>query len=504
MAVPVIGIDLGTTNSCAAVATANGDIELIPYRGGQFTIPSVFAVDDRGRELVGYDAQRQWQLNPTRTVYGTKRLIGQSFNSELVAEMRKRVTYPIEAGDAHDVVFPIGPLRLKPREVAAKILGKVKEVASEHLGAAVAKAVVTVPAYYNDRQRQEVREAGQSAGLDVVRIINEPTAAAIAYGARGGTSEKLAVYDLGGGTFDISVIEMRDRVFEVRAAGGDTFLGGLDFDSALMQYVLADFKTRHGVDLRSDPIAVQRLRDMVERVKIDLSSRQEASVSIPFITMNAGGKPLDLEMKITRGELESLVEPLVERTLETCARVIVESGLTAAQLDQVLLVGGQTRMPLIQARIGKFFGKAPSKSVHPDEAVAVGAALFAGSLGERSQPQLQVLDVLPMAIGIETPLGKLHHLFERNTPVPNQRQFTFTTHRDLQPDLIMRLYQGDAPLAAHNTLLGEFTFAGLRAAPAGSVRVEVVFALSVEGILSLQAKDLDTGLAMRQTVTLKS
>ncbi|MBI3178763.1 MAG: Hsp70 family protein, partial [Deltaproteobacteria bacterium] len=300
MAAPVIGIDLGTTNSCAAVATETGDIKLIPYRGGQFTIPSVFAVDDQGRELVGYEAQRQWQLNPKKTVYGSKRLVGASFGAELVAEMRKRVTYPIEAGDAHDVVFPIANLRLKPTQVAAKILSKVKEVATQYLGVPVHKAVVTVPAYDNDRQRQEVREAGKSAGLEVVRIINEPTAAAIAYGARSAGSEKLAVYDLGGGTFDMSVIEMRGRVFEVKATGGDTFLGGLDFDNALIQYVLSDFKAKYEVDLSPDPIAMQRLRDMSERVKVDLSSRQDATLNIPFITMSTDGKPVDLTMTVTR------------------------------------------------------------------------------------------------------------------------------------------------------------------------------------------------------------
>jgi molecular chaperone DnaK len=499
---PIIGIDLGTTNSCGAVCDDKGEVKLIRHRGGEFTVPSVFAIDEKGNELIGHEAQRQWQLNPKNTVFGAKRMLGVTFESELVAAMRKRVAYEIAPGDEGDVIVPIKGAPFKLAQISAKILGKIRDVATAHLGTEINRAVVTVPAYFNDRQRQVVYEAGRLANLEVVRIINEPTAAALAYGARKRLTETIAVYDLGGGTFDLSVIAIRDRVFEVKATGGDTFLGGIDFDNALIQYVLSDFSAKHGVDLSPDPIAMQRIRDMVERVKIDLSSRHEVPVSIPFITMTAGGQPLDLSMIVRREELEALTMHLVDRTFDTCARVIDEAGLMPNQLDQILLVGGQTRMPLIQDRIAKFFGKTPAKTVHPDEAVAIGAAIYAWSLSERSDLRFQLLDVLPMAIGIEAADKTLYHLFERNSSVPNQRQFSFTTHRDNQRDLVMRIYQGDKPAARENTLLGEFTFAGLREGPAGSVRVEVIFDVSAEGILSLQAKDLDTQAEMKQTVKL--
>ena len=501
MAEPIIGIDLGTTNSCGAIAREGGEVTLIPYRGGEFTVPSVFAIDDKGHELVGYEAHRQWQLNPKRTIYGAKRLIGVSFNSELVHEMQKRITYDIAPGEDDDVVACIGDKKMRTVDVSSRILQKIKEVASTYLNQPIAKAVVTVPAYFNDRQRQAVHTAGKNAGLEIVSIINEPTAAALAYGARKTMNETVAVYDLGGGTFDISVIEIRDRVFEVKATGGDVFLGGIDFDSALIQYILSDFQTARGIDLSTDPIAMQRIRDMAERVKIDLSSRQEAPLSIPFIAM-ADGKPLDLTMIIRREELETLVVHLVDRTFDTCAKVLEDAKLTPAKIDQVLLVGGQTRMPLIQDRIAKFFGKTASKGVHPDEAVAVGAALFAQSLSADSSLKVKLLDVLPMAIGIETAEGSLHRLFERNSAVPNQKQFTFTTHRDNQKDLAMRIFQGDSVASRDNTLLGEFTFTGIRPGPAGAVRVEVVFDVSAQGMLALHATDLDTGTEMKHTVTL--
>lgn len=500
MAAPIIGIDLGTANSCAAVADENGQVRLIPYRGGEFTVPSVVAYDDKGNELVGYEAKRQWQLNPKRTVHGAKRLVGVAADAELVQTMKSRVAYEIIAGDNNEPVVKLGNKTLMVPEISGKVLAKIKDVASTHLGQPVERAVVTVPAYYNDRQRQAVKQAGVHAGLEIVRIINEPTAAALAYGAGRKLVENVVIFDLGGGTFDVSVIEIRDRVFEVKATGGDVFLGGLDFDEAIIRFVLTDFASKHGVDLAKDPIALQRVRDMAERAKIDLSSRTESVLSIPFITMNAEGKPLDVNITLTRDELELLVEPMLHRAMDTCAHVVDDAKLAPNQIDQVLLVGGQTRMPLVQKRLTEFFGKAPAKSVHPDEAVAVGAALFAFSLGTNSDLKLQLLDVLPMAIGIETANGSLHHLFERNAAVPNRREFTFTTHKDNQRDLVMRLLQGDSERASDNSLLGAFTFAGLREGPAGSVRVEVVFDVSAEGILKLDAKDLDTGTAMQQTV----
>jgi molecular chaperone DnaK len=504
MVAPIIGIDLGTTNSCGAVSDDQGKVTLIPYRGGEFTVPSVFAMDDKGNELVGYEAQRQWQLNPKNTVFGAKRMIGVNFESEVVGEMRERVAYSIEPGEYDDVTIPVTGRPFSLVDISAKILAKIKDVASDFLGEQVTRAVVTVPAYFNDRQRQGVHEAGRRIGLAIAHIINEPTAAALAYGARKNTNEIVAVYDLGGGTFDLSVIEIRGRTFEVKSTGGDVFLGGIDFDNALIQYILSDFSAQHGVDLSGDPIARQRIRDMAERSKVDLSSRLEVPISIPFITMAEGGKPLDLSMILRREDLEALTAHLVERTFDTCARVIDDAGLMPENIDQVLLVGGQTRMPLIQSRIEAFFGKSPSKSVHPDEAVAMGAALYAWSLDDRSDLSYKLLDVIPMAIGIERADKTLHRLFERNAPVPNQRQFTFTTHKDNQKDLVMRIFQGDAETTAENTLLGEFTFTGLRQGAAGSVRVEVVFDVSAEAILSLHAKDLDTQAVMQQTVRLSS
>jgi molecular chaperone DnaK len=502
MGAPILGIDLGTANSCAAMADANGNVTLVPYRGGDFIIPSIVAVDDKQNQLVGYEAKRQWQLNPKRTVYGAKRMMGVSYGSELVRRMKESVTYPIEQGPDDSVVLPLGAKKLRVVDIAAQVLGKIRDVASEHFGHRVERAVVTVPAYYDDRQRQAVREAGRIAELEVVRMINEPTAAALAYGYKKRGTERLAVFDLGGGTFDMSVIEMRDRTFEVKATGGDIFLGGLDFDNVLMQYILIDFKAKHGVDLKDDAIAMQRLRDVAERVKIDLSSRVEAPLTIPFLAVGANGQPIDLSMIIRRDELEVLVRPLVERTMLTCHKVLDDAGITPDKVDQVLLVGGQTRMPYIQREIQSFFNMQPSKNVHPDEAVAIGAALYAWSLDERSDLKITLLDVIPMGIGIETAKGELHVLFERNSAVPNQRVFTFTTHKDHQRDLMMRIRQGDKPRGADNSLLGEFTFSGLRQGPAGSVRVEVVFELSVDGTLALNARDLDSGAVMRQTVRL--
>ncbi|MEZ0312267.1 MAG: Hsp70 family protein [Myxococcota bacterium] len=500
MTAPILGIDLGTTNSCAALADDTGNVRLIPYRGGEFTVPSIYAIDDKGNELVGYEAKRQWQLNPKRTVHGAKRVIGMRYASDVVQRMRAAVTYEIVAGPDGEALVVLDGKTYKIHEISGKILAKVRDVASANLNVKITRAVVTVPAYFNDRQRQAVYEAGNSIGLEVVRIINEPTAAALAYGARRNVNEMVAVYDLGGGTFDISVISIRDRIFEVKSTGGDVFLGGLDFDEAIIRYVLGDFRAKHDIDLSADPIAMQRLRDVSERIKIDLSSRSEVPLLIPFVTTNRSGKPLDINMVMRRDELETLTLPLMDQTFETCARVIEEAGTTPDKLDQVILVGGQTRMPAIQKRIADFFGRAPSKMVHPDESVAIGAALYAWSLESQSPLKLTLLDVLPMAIGIETAHGTLHKLFERNCAVPNRKAFVFTTHKNNQKDLVMRLYQGDKERARDNVLLGEFTFAGLRPGEAGSVRVEVVFDVSLEGTLSLNARDVATGQVMQQSV----
>ncbi len=497
----IIGIDLGTTNSCAAFRNEDGLIKIIPYKGGDYTVPSIFAIDDKGNELTGYEAKRQWQLNPQKTVYGAKRMVGRPPDSDVVTQMKSLVTYPIATSeDGSHVVLPIGQKRFTLEEIQARILARLKQVAEGFLQEPIDRAVVTVPAYFSDRQRQATKEAGRLAQLEVVRIINEPTAAALAYGLDKGLEETVAIYDLGGGTFDISIIEIRNRTFEVKATGGDVFLGGLDFDNALIRHVLDDFREKTGVDLSTDPIAMQRIKDMAERAKVDLSARTDVTFSIPFITMNADGRPLDMNTRISRQTLEKMVEPLIERTLDACTRVLADAGKTVEQIDQVLLVGGQTRMPAVQEAIARQFKRQPSKGVHPDEAVAKGAAIYAHSLEDNSNVKIQLLDVIPMAIGIQRADRGIHRIFARNASVPNQRAFTFTTSEDDQAMLVMRIFQGDSDRAAGNELLGEFTFSGIRPGPSGSVKVEVVFTLTHDGILMLDAKDKDTGATMQQTV----
>jgi len=497
----IIGIDLGTTNSCAAFRNEDGHIKIIPYKGGDYTVPSIFAIDDKGNELTGYEAKRQWQLNPTKTVYGAKRLIGRPPSSEIVEHMQKYVTYPIvPSEDGARVEIRLGQKRFTLEEVEARILMKMKQVAEAYLGEPVERAVVTVPAYFSDRQRQATKEAGRLANLEIVRIINEPTAAALAYGLGKELEQTVAIYDLGGGTFDISIIEIRNQTFEVKATGGDVFLGGIDFDNALIQYVLDDFKQKHGLELKSDPIAMQRIKDMAERAKVDLSARTAVAFSIPFITMTADGKPLDISLQLSRQALEDLAAPLIARTLVACKRVLADAQKTTDQIDEVLLVGGQTRMPAVQEAIVKFFKRQPSKGVHADEAVAVGAAIYAHSLEEGSSLKVQLLDVIPMAIGIRGADRNIHRIFARNASVPNQRAFNFTTSEDDQRQLVMSIYQGDGDTVETNELLGEFTFSGIRPGPKGSVTVEVVFTLTHDGILMLDAKDKDTGTTMQQTV----
>ena len=485
---PIIGIDLGTTNSCAAIVEDGGNVKLIPYKGGEYTIPSIFAIDDKGNELIGYEAKRQWQLNPKNTIYGSKRLVGRHYKSDIVDAMKKVVAYSMRPGKKNDVVLDVGKKEFSLQEISAKILNKIRDVAANYLKTPIKRAVVTVPAYFNDRQRQTVKEAGKLIDLEVVRIINEPTAAALAYGAGKGVNKKVLVYDLGGGTFDVSIIEIRDRVFEVKATGGDIFLGGIDFDNAIIHHVLTDFASKTGIDLATDPVAMQRIKDLAERTKIDLSARDEVPFNIPFITMTAQGQPLNIEMKFSRKMLEKLTNHLVDRTLQMVARVLVDSGLSTKDIDEVLLVGGQTRMPIVQDRLTKFFGKTPSKGVHPDEAVAIGAALYAHSLEDDSNLRLQLLDVIPMAIGLEKAGGAFHTVFPRNAPIPNAKQVVATTSIDNQTELAMRIFQGDHEMVAKNELLGEFTFSGIRPARAGSVQVEITFDVNVEGILTMRAQ----------------
>jgi molecular chaperone DnaK len=500
MSIKIIGIDLGTTNSCAAIVEKEGQVKLIPYKGGDFIIPSIFAIDDKGNELIGHEAKRQWQLNPRNTIYAAKRLVGRSFSSDVVSLMQKTVAYEMKPGERNDVVLDVGHKNFRLAEISAKILNKIRVVAQDYLGEKVTRAVVTVPAYFTDRQRQAVKDAGKMIQLEVVRIINEPTAAALAYGIGKNLHETVVIYDLGGGTFDVSIIEIRDRVFEVKATGGDIFLGGLDFDQAMIQHVLQSFEKQHGIDLSADPVAMQRIKDLAERVKIDLSSREQAPFNVPFVTMTAQGQPLNIDFVFTRKLLEELTAPLVDRTMEILHRVMNDAELDPNRVDELLLVGGQTRMPIIQKRLTKVFNKPPSKGVHPDEAVAIGAALYANSLEDNSNLRLQLLDVIPMAIGLEKAGGEFHTVFPRNAPIPNAKAIEATTSYDGQTDVAMRIYQGDAEHVSHNELLGDFLFSGLRPGPAGKARLEITFDVNIEGILTMSAKDLETGKQMKTTV----
>ena len=495
----IIGIDLGTTNSCAAIYEEGG-VKLIPYKGGEFIIPSIFAIDEKGNELIGHEAKRQWQLNPRHTVYASKRLVGRSYSSEVVELMKSTVAYEVRAGDRNDVVLDIGKKSFRLSEVAAKILNKIRGVAQDYLHEKVTRAVVTVPAYFTDRQRQAVKDAGRIIDLDVVRIINEPTAAALAYGLGKHLNQTVVIYDLGGGTFDVSIIEIRDRVFEVKSTGGDIFLGGIDFDNAMINYVIEEFKKKHSIDLRTDPVAMQRIRDLAERTKIDLSFRESAPFSVPFVTMTPQGQPLNIDFTFTRKMLEQMSEPLIERSLGILRRSMADAQLDYAKVDELLLVGGQTRMPLVQKKLTEIFGKAPSKGVHPDEAVAIGAALYAHSLEDNSNLRLQLLDVIPMAIGLEKAGGSFHEVFPRNAAIPNAKAVSATTSYDNQAEVAMRIYQGDHPEVAHNELLGDFLFSGIKPGPTGSARLEITFDVNIEGILTMSARDLDTGKQMKTTV----
>ncbi len=495
----IIGIDLGTTNSCAAIYE-DGAVKLIPYKGGEFIIPSIFAIDEKGNELIGHEAKRQWQLNPRNTVYASKRLVGRSYSSDVVELMKKTVAYEVRQGDRNDVMLDVGKKNFRLSEIAAKILNKIRGVAQDYFQEKVTRAVVTVPAYFTDRQRQAVKDAGKMIDLEVVRIINEPTAAALAYGLGKNLHETVVIYDLGGGTFDVSIIEIRERVFEVKSTGGDIFLGGIDFDNTMINYVLEQFKAKHGIDLRVDPVAMQRIRDLAERTKIDLSSREAAPFSVPFVTMTPQGQPLNIDFTFTRKMIEDMTMPLIERSIDILKRVMEDAKLSYDKVDELLLVGGQTRMPLVQKKLTDLFGKPPSKGVHPDEAVAIGAALYAHSLEDNTNLKLMLLDVIPMAIGLEKAGGHFHEVFPRNAAIPNAKAISATTSFDDQQEVAMRIYQGDHSEVAHNELLGDFLFSGIKAAAKGNARLEITFDVNVEGILTMSARDLDTGKQMKTTV----
>jgi molecular chaperone DnaK len=485
-----IGIDLGTTNSCAAVIEGNQP-KIIMYRGGSYTIPSLFAIDEGGRMLVGHDAKKQAALNPQDTVFAPKRLIGTNFHSTQVEKIRQMFTYNMVEGNEGEILIKVKDQVFDLREVSAQILGKIKEVAEEYLGEEVTNAVITVPAYFNDKQRQAVRMAGKIANLNVLRILNEPTAAALAYGLGKNLRQRLAVYDLGGGTFDISIIEIRDKVFEVVATGGDTFLGGIDFDDRIMGDIMEKFMAEHGVDLSYDRVAIQRLREAAERAKITLSTTKETAIEVPFIARGPKGI-LNLDMRMSREELEQLTGELVERTVTTCQRIFGEAKMQPSDIDEVLLVGGQSRMPLVQQSVKSYFQRDPCKGVHPDEAVAVGAAIMAHSLTHASSQKVTLLDVLPMPIGIAKVDGSFLRLFPKNCPIPHVRRLTLTNSKDNQKTIMLKIYQGDSDIAVENELLGTFVFSGIRAMPRGKVKVDVWLNIDSEGILSLTAKDKET------------
>jgi molecular chaperone DnaK len=498
----VVGIDLGTTNSVAAIVE-NGRPRIISDTGGGYLIPSVVAIDEKGNRLVGQAAKRQTLINPIHTVYGAKRLVGRDIRSNIVDEIQEHFKYRITTGEGSDVLIQLREDSYGLEEISAMILDHVRNVAQDMLGQEISRAVVTVPAYFNDRQRQAVRDAGNIAQLEVLRIINEPTAAAMAYGFGKGLKQKLAIFDFGGGTFDVSILELRDNVFEVKATGGDTFLGGVDFDNRIVEWIIHCFEKEHGIDLSKDPMSHQRLLDASERVKIDLSTMKEARVNIPYITTGPEG-PINLDLKIKREEFEQLTRDIIDKTLESCNRVLYDCKLQPPDIDAVLLVGGTTRIPMVASRVEDFFGKAPSKAIHPDEAVALGAALLADALVGGSEEQVVLLDVLPITIGLQGAGGKAIPVFERNTSIPNQKQKVFTTSKDNQTTLKLKILQGDHAEADKNEIIGEFTFSGIRPAVKGQARVEVLFNISQEGILSLSAKDPDTGAAQQSQLQVES